>query len=619
MRRLGGLSLVLPLIVGAALAGVEKVEILQRVDLADTDYEEIRGLLRFSIDPQHPRNREIADIALAPTDARGRVVFSSEFFLTRPKSGGGADAAWLEVPNRGGRSDQREFLLRHGFTILEVGWEFDVPEGENRLNIEVPTARLADGGALRGVVESIFIVNEPEESYTVTDLAMYAPIDPGGKDSRLAIRERGDSPGGVEVPREKWSVRGSEITLEGGFRPGLIYEISWLAEDPPVGGLGYAALRDAAVWLKDADASLAPVRWVYGFGSSQCGRLLRDFVYQGFNTDEQDRAAFDGMLPQIAGAGRVDLNRRWSTPRELALFRTASYPFADEAVPDPVTGLREGILENPRVTHRPRIFYANTAAEYWGAGRVAALVHADPLAERDLTPPDEVRVYAFAGTQHGPAKFPPVAPAEGAPLANPVNFKPSIQALRLALHRWVSAGAEPPASSHPRYDGATLVRASEVNFPDLPGVPSPKGLTAGPRMRNPRYADGAGAGEVLPLLVSQVDADGNDLGGIRLPEVAVPLGTATGWMFRPPTMGVPDELLPVLRGSWIPFALTRGEREKTGDPRPSIVERYVSRDAYLAATREVVESLVARGFLLPEHEEEAMRSAAERWDWLHSR
>lgn len=606
-------------IVGGLRAGVEKVEILKRVDVADTNYEEIGGRLHFSIDPNHPRNREIADVALAPTDERGRVVFFSDFILTRPRSEGGIDAAWLEVPNRGGRSSERKFLMDRGFTILEVGWEFDVPEGENRLNIEVPVAKDGDGGAIRGVVESIFVVNETTEKFTVTDLAMYPPVESEGEDSRLVVREKGDTPGGAEVPREKWSLEGNVIGLEGGFRPGLTYAISWLAEGPPVAGLGYAALRDAAVWLKDEAASLAPVRRVYGFGSSQCGRLLRDFVYQGFNTDEQERIAFDGMLPLIAGAGRVDLNRRWSTPRELALFRTASYPFADVALPDPVSGLEEGILENPRVTHRPRIFYVNTAAEYWGAGRVAALVHADSRGDRDLVLPDEVRVYAFAGTQHGPAKFPPDAPVEGAPLANPVNFKPSIQALRLALHRWVSEAEEPPPSCYPRFDDATLVRASEVKFPDLPGVPSPKGLTAGLRMHNPRYLNGAGAGEPLPLIVFQVDRDGNDLGGIRLPEVAVPLATATGWMFRPPAMGAPDELLPVLRGSWIPFALTREEREKSGDPRLSIAERYGSRADYLAASREVAESLVARGYLLPEDLEEVMESAAERWDWRQTR
>jgi len=595
-------------------AEVTKVEILERHIVEDTDYEEISGRLHFAVDPKDERNRGITDLDLAPIEADGRVAFSSDFRLLRPVEGAAvAVAGWMEIPNRGSRSGMSEFMIEHRFAMLEVGWEFDVPADPGKLRIEVPVAREKNGATIRGAVEAIFIVDEPKDSFTVTDLASYLPIDPDGAETRLSVREKGHVPGGHEIPREQWSLEGNTITLEGGFKPGLTYEITWLAENPPVAGLGFAAIRDAAAWLKHSPDSLTPVPHLYAFGASQCGRFLRDFVYRGFNTDEANRIVLDGIIPHIAGAGRLDLNRRWSTPRELALFRATSYPFADTAVFDPVSGLSEGLLENPRVTHRPRIFYTNTAAEYWGAGRVAALVHTDPEGKRDLVLPDEVRLYLFAGTQHGPSAFPPTSPGAGAPLANPVDFRPALLALRLAMHRWVSAGIEPPASAYPRLSDGTLVPVAEVAFPEIPGITSPRELKAGPRMANPLHPDGAGAGLALPLLVPQVDEDGNDLAGIQLPEVAVPLATATGWMFRPAEMGAPDELLPVLRGSWIPFPMTKADREKSEDPRRSREERYKDVADFLSRTREAAEALVERGYLLPGEVEAAVEKARERW------
>lgn len=600
----------------SARSEVSSVEVLGREDIEGTDYEIVSGRLHFAIDPDLPRNRAIVDLDLAPTDALGRVGFSSDFRLLKPQEGTpAAVAAWVEIPNRGSTSKLSDFMIYHRFAMLEVGWEFDVPPGPGRLRAEVPVAREKDGSPLRGVVEAIFVLEKEEDLYPVTDLAAYPPVDPEGPDSRLRVRTRGDRTGGTEIPREQWTLRDNSLRLEGGFQPGLTYEVSWLAEGPPIAGLGLAAIRDAVAWIKNTDESLAPVSHAYAFGASQCGRFLRDFVYQGFNTDEADSPVFDGIMAHIAGAGRLDLNRRWSTPRELALYRTASYPFADTAHPDPVSGLKEGILENPRVTHRPRMFYTNTSAEYWGAGRVAALVHTDPSGRTDIALPEDVRLYVFAGTQHGPSAFPPETPAEDGLLSNPVDFRPSLLALRVAMHRWISEGTAPPESAYPRINDGSLVPAAEVAFPELPGVPSPKSLKAGLRLANQHHPEGSGAGTELPLLVPQVDVDGNEVAGIRLPEVAVPLATATGWMFRPPSMGKPDELLPVLRGSWIPFSLTKEQCEKDKDPRPSREERYRDREDFLEKTRAAAAALADEGYLLPEDVGEAVERAAERWDW----
>lgn len=300
------------------------------------------------------------------------------------------------------------------------------------------------------------------------------------------------------------------------------------------------------------------------------------------------------------------------------MFNAASYPFADTALKDPVSGISEGILENPRVTHAPRIFYTNTSAEYWGGGRVGALVHTDPAGSRDVALPEKVRLYFFAGTQHGPAGFPPPAPEAGALYGNPTNFWPAMRALLLAMHRWVTEGVAPPPSVHPTFRDGTLVRAAAVQFPRLAGVSSPQPLKAGVRVRNPLWPDGAGVGAELPLLVSQVDADGNELAGIRLPEIAVPLGTHTGWTFRPLATGVPTDLVP-LRGAWIPFALTREARVAANDPRLAVAERYSSRADFLARSRVIAEGLVRGGYLLADDVDWVVEQAAARWDWLYRR
>jgi hypothetical protein len=207
---------------------------------------------------------------------------------------------------------------------------------------------------------------------------------------------------------------------------------------------------------------------------------------------------------------------------------------------------------------------------------------------------------------------------EGAPLANPVNAGASIQALRLAMHRWVAEGIAPPPSVHPKLADGTLTTVENVNFPAVPGMASPKTVTAGGRAANPQWPDGAGAGAALPLLVPQVDADGNDLAGIRMPDVAVPLGTATGWVFRPEAMGSPHEIY-LLRGAWIPFAMTKARRDETRDTRPSIEERYASKDDYLAKVREVLEDLITRRFLDPSDLEPQLKQAGVRWDWVVGR
>lgn len=604
------------LIVCHTRAAVVRVEVLERSDMGKTGYEQIVGRLHFEIDPALPGNAVIADVALAPVNAAGKVSFSSDLRLLKPKDAARSNgAAWVEIPNRGGKASLSDWIVKHGFTVLNVGWEFDVPAQPGKMSLQAPSARNKDGSPVRGVVSAIIVADKAAEEQTLTDLADYPPVDVDGPESRLIVRDRMAYAGGSEVPRKSWSLKNGRLHLEGGFEPGKTYQISYLAEAPPLAGLGYAAIRDAVAWLKHDPGSLAPVRHAYAFGASQCGRFLRDFVYLGFNTDEQDRQALDGVMAHIAGAGRLVLNQRWSTPRALSGYYTASYPFADTALADPVSGHSEGVLENARVKHPPKIFYTNTAAEYWGAGRVAALTHTTPDGAKDIAFPENVRSYFFAGTQHGPASFPPTAQAKDAPLANPVNANAVLIALRLAMHRWVMEGTAPPASVYPKIADGTLVPAAEVRFPQVPGMGDPRLLKAGGRVRNPQWADGAGTGTELPLLVPQVDADGNDIAGIRMPDVAVPLGTTTGWVFRSESMGSPLEPV-LLRGAWVPLAVTREQREAMHDPRLALMERYASREAYLSQVKAVLTELISQQFLSEDDLEPQLKQSGERWDWV---
>jgi hypothetical protein len=482
------------------------------------------------------------------------------------------------------------------------------------MRIHVPIAT-DHGKAITGVVQATFTANSAATETTVTDLAFYDAVDAAGSDSQLSVRSSFLGGHAETIPRDRWRVSGHTVTLDSGFVPGKTYEVRYRAANPPVAGLGFVAVRDTTAWLKHGPDAPATVRYAYGYGSSQSGRFLRSFLYEGFNTDEHERPVFDGVIAHIAGAARLDLNARWSKPTGLAVHSATSFPFADANLRDPVSGAQDGAVDNARMSgHAPKIFYTNTPVEYWGTGRAAALIHTTPDGAADLTLPDNVRVYLIAGTQHSPARFPPSV-NNGQQPDNPVDYWWTMRALLLAMHKWVKEGAPPPPSQYPRLKDGTLVAAASLTWPALPGVASPRSLTAGPRAGNAGLPNGGGAGAPLPLLVPQVDADGNDRAGIRLPDVAVPLATYTGWNFRKPEIGAPNELVS-LAGSSIAFAPTRAAREAAHDPRRSIEERYPSKEAYLKQVEQAADALVKAGFLVVDDEPRILQRAEDTWDLL---
>jgi len=609
----------LGLSVTAVRAEVTRVEIATRAAVGTSGYEKIVGTVHFAVDPAHERNKNVMDLDKAPRGASGRVEFSADLYILRPidqaRSNG---VALIEVLNRGrklmtsfnqgGESDPADetelgdrFLQRHGFTLVWVGWQFDVVRRGGAMGIEVPRAR-----GVSGTVRASFILGERQAQTTVADLRGYPPADVNAADSVLTVR---DGPFGraQTIDRRRWRIEGNVISLEGGFEPGRTYDISYRVDDVPVVGAGLIAFRDLASWIKHRDDAVVRARHAIAFGSSQSGRFLRTFLYEGFNADEQNRQVFDGVMAHIAGTGRLSLNERAAVPNSLGMYTASDFPFSNQRQRDPATGREDGLLDNERARmHQPKTIFTNSSVEYWGGGRAAALLHTSIDGRVDLELPANTRAYLLAGTQHSAGQFPPRI-TTGRLASNPVDYWFSMRALLLAMDRWVREDVAPPPSRYPRLSDNTLVSAERIAFPAIPGVQSPKRIEPG--------RDGESR---LPLLVSQVDADGNELGGIRAPDVAVPLATYTGWNFRSPATGGSDQLV-ALMGSSIPFAKTRAEREASGDPRKSIEERYASRGQYLDQIRRAADDLVKDGYLLSDDVGFIVERAGEQWDLLAGR
>ena len=659
--RWSGVVLLLVICLPAGLeAKVGRIEILSRRDVLAGrtfglagPYEKVVGRVHFVVDPLHPANRRIVDLALAPRNRQGLVEFSADLYLLRPKQvDKGSRMALVEISNRGNKrllpffnraaasldpTAEAElgdgFLMEQGLTLVWVGWQFDVPAGENLLRLFAPQARAADGSPLRGMVRSDFVFAREQQVTSLGHRGQKAQpaVDLDDPTYQLTVRETvtGER---RPIPRADWQFARMEGTrllpdptslyLRTGFQPGLIYEVVYRTEGPTVVGLGLAAVRDLVAHLKRSPESPAPVQEAIGFGISQSGRFLRHFLYQGFNADEEGRKVFDGVNAHVAGAGRGSFNHRFAEPsRDGSPFSTFFYPtdifpFTDLPQTDPDTGKAAGILdESIRQQVVPKIFYTNSSYEYWG--RTASLIHTSLDGETDAEIPENVRIYIFTGGQHGPGPFPPRRSQTLHP-TSPVDYGWSMRALLRRLIGWVREGAPPPPSRYPRVADGSLVPVREVRFPAIPDVRLPlthKGawrIDFGPSFLSKGQIDREppGVGRPFGVRVPQVDSDGIDLGGIRLPEVAVPLATVTGWNPRAPATGAPDQLVD-FAGSYLLLPKTEGG----ADPRRAISQRYPTREHYLGLIAESALRLVREGYLLPEDLPALLERARQQWDW----
>lgn len=609
-------------------------------------YEKIVGTMRYAVDPEHPLHRQITDIQRAERNAQRQVEFAGDFYLLRPAEPGKGNRCMLwDVPNRGRKStlglfnstprspdptiDQdfgNGFLLRRGYTLGWAGWQADLPRQNGVMALEAPRAK--------GVVDFIRVELRPHTRVAkmpLGDISHFTcpslpqpTVDTNDPNARITVRSHSVAPE-TELPRSAWRfVDPLHVELDGGFAPGAIYNIVYRSADPLVIGVGFLAIRDAAAFLRWAPASsgnpcAGEIDRAYLYGQSQNGRFIRHMLHLGLDEDEQGRVVFDAVWNHIAGARRGEYNMRFGQPSLMSSRSLAMLPpFANVDLFERMAGRR-------RV---PKVFTTNSAWEYWRGD--ASLVHTDIAGTRDAEPHDFERIYFFAGTQHTTGPIPPL-PAEpntgnrGHHLFNIVDDRPLMRAALVNLDRWVSEGVEPPASAFPRLADGTAVAHESIAgfFQAIPGaralahIDRPIRLDFGPEAERGIAVYPPKLGAPYPSYVSSIDADGNEVAGIRAPELRAPLATFMGWNPRHEAQGAPGDIM-LMTGSTLPFARTRTERERSHDPRPSIQERYPSKAAYLAHVRDETQALIAARHVLPEDMEAILDRASQRWEWIHS-
>jgi len=614
-------------------------------------YEKIVGTMTFAVDPALPVHGDITDLRQASRNRAGLVEGSADFYLLRPV-GGGNGALLLDVANRGRKvalgmfnssavrvpdptteaDFGNGFLLRHGYTVAWIGWQHEVPRQDGLMAMTAPVVR-----DVTGVVRCEWCPVKHVSQLPLAD-RYHVPqptVDVDDPGARLLVRENTEA-AASEIPRTAWKFTdATHIELSGGFTPGAIYDLIYRAKDPAVVGFGFLTVRDTGAWLRHATAAdgnpcAGALDRAYVFGVSQSGRFLRHFLHLALNEDERGRRVFDAVWPHVPGARRGEFNMRFGQPSLNAKEAVGSLPpFTDGEV-----------FARQATRGLPKIFTSNSSAEYWrGDG---SLLHTDVDARADVGAPAEIRQYLFAGTQHTPGALPPPdedpnTGGRGRHRFNVVDYAPLLRAALVNLDAWVKRGVEPPASAVPRLADLTAVpheslekiftAIHDTRFPDHierparldfgHGGPTPHRPASGGTDPQTPFAALPKVGARYASVVSAVDADGNEVAGIRPVELAVPLATFTGWNPRHPDQGAPGDIMAMM-GSTLPFSRTADERARRGDPRPSIAERYASRDDYLTRVRAAAHALVGARHMLAEDVDAVVARAATRWDLIQA-
>ena len=635
-------------------------------------YERLLGRAHFTVDPDARAYADVVDLDKAPRNENGLVEFATDVCILKPV-GSGNRRLFFGYGNRGHKrelqffndapasNDPRTlrdagngFLMRRGYTVVWAAWEGDLLPGDGRMLLDVPLAR---GGAepLTGLVRTEFISDRPGIStYPLSGWASARSYSAVSLDRSWATLTRRRYPGDVREPiaSDAWTfarteggvgldAQGAESALVesdahihvfDGFEPGWIYELVYTARDPRPYGIGHAVVCDLVSFLRYDDADrcgganplAGAIDKAYAWGRSQTGRCIRDFVYRGYNADPRGRRVFDGVMPHVSGGGLMWMNHRFAqmispAGQQYEDHENCSdrFPFAYGASIDHLTGREDAILKRPATD--PLVLHTQSATEYWQ--RHGSLVHTDSRGQ-DLEPPDNARIYMWASSQH--FSDPNASrPARGVcqHYANVVQTSMLLRAMLDALDAWATHGVEPPPSRIPRRADGTLVEfdAWKSQFPGIPGVMVPTGVNAlplydfGPDFESGQLTkeppDVAHAGGYT-ILIPAVDADGNDIAGVRVPMVEAPLGTYAGWNVRGRGFGF--GAMHQFTGSYIPFSDTDSEAEMTGDPRASVLARYRNAGNYVDAIEAAARRLVDERLML---EEDVARVVARAQDW----
>ncbi|SHK26489.1 hypothetical protein SAMN05444159_2857 [Bradyrhizobium lablabi] len=605
-------------------------------------YVKITGRATIAVDPTDPRNAIIADIDKAPRDEKGLVEATADVVLLRPADPLRANGTLLvDIPNRGtklapelfddalkpGSNDAEKaadagigFLHGQGYTLVWIGWQADIPSKPGQLALAAPVLRGVTGPARdEFVFDHLRNPATANLSWPIADasslkVSVRAKWDaPREQPAGLAVRATGDQ--SIEISRP-----------ETGFDAGALYEVSYVARDPAVLGLGFAATRDVVSFLRRNTTSANPLaaggsfaQRAIGFGVSQSGRYLRDFLYLGFNEDLAGGMVFDALMPHVAGARRMATNYRFGLPGrnprhpQDPAWQADLFPFTYQTLTDPMSGRHDGLMQRCRLSATcPRIIQTDSEHEWW-ASRASLLV--TDLAGNHLDLPGDVRAYMIAGSPHfaEAGGLMRKAPTMALPV-NPMHAGAPMRALLTAMQGWITTGVEPPASRVPMRAHGTLVEASDAVPRNIPGLPY-TAIHTGASFTDTSVFPPKGLGS-YPVFVPRADRDGMAIAGIRMLPLAVPRATYTGWNPRAEGFGA-NALFP-LQGAVVPFAATRAEREASGDPRPSLAERYADSAAYVAAVRAAAARMVAERLLLPQDAERAIELATQdRLSQLH--
>jgi Alpha/beta hydrolase domain len=594
-------------------------------------YERVIAKAKGEVDPKDPANKGIALIDKAPLNANGKVEYATDIFILRPKDPARGNGRILyEVNNRGrkmlfgniadgpqGVNDPKTmadvgngFPMRRGYTIVWSGWDPDAPRANMGLGLTAPVVT-DNGKPIVKIVREEFCSGTRVGNLETFKLSYEAATLEQTR-ARLTVRERADDEP-REMPLNQWSfVDGRSIKLREGTKPkpGYLYEFHYEAKNPKV-PLGFAVTRDVVSWLRYDPAALeatgGKISHALAIGFSQAGRYLRNHISEGFNRDERGRKVFDGIHSHIAGVGRIFFNTPFGQPARTGTqhedhgFPENEFPFSTATLADPLTGKKGSLFRGDGSD--PKLIETNTSTEYWQKG--ASLLHTDPLGTTDVTLPENSRVYMIAGTQHGGRAGAPTDPGPNRNPRNPHNPMPAVRALLVALDEWVVSGKEPPPSRVPTLAVGALVEPDKTGFPAVPDAAvvkitnqvAPPGDWVHPKPAEKAYR----------TLVCKVDADGNEAAGVRLPDIAVPLATYSGWNeYKAP---YPAGELADRDGSCLPFAVDKVARQAAGDPRPSIAERYKSGADYVAKVQAVVSALQKDRLLLAEDAERYIERA----------
>jgi hypothetical protein len=588
------------------------------------------------IDPNDPLNAVIQDIELAPRNSRGMVEYSMDISILKPiDTSRGNHTILYDVVNRGNKSSPAlniggnatnpgdGFLEAQGYTLVWSGWEGDITSG---IKINLPVAKHLGGSTITGTVRSEYILGAPTSTVSVTASPPYEAVSTSNAGATLTWRIHQDDPKEL-IDNSQWAFADcsktsfpgtpstSNVCLNAGFDTNHIYELLYTAKNPTVTGIGFAATRDFVLFVrgendkhsddrkhdhgKGSSAGPAPtnplgksIDYAIIYGSSQSGRWIRTFLQLGFNEGENHHRVFEGAIPHKA-SNRGAFNIRFAQPTRLSGTQHTEKQFPGQESPqswgdsyDPIARIFAGQLDRCRRSDTcPKVTATETDTEYWQA--LMALNTTDASGKRDFNIPPNVRIYHFAGTQHGggdPLNQPPAVlpnpPANCQTRVNSNPFIPAQRALLVALQQWITHGKEPPHSLYPTIGHRSLVPASQIKIPYIPAVNFTLPGIATQRFhldRGPEFdeKDASGVmneppakGPPYALLLPQVDADGNDIDGLRNTNVQVPLGTYTGWNIRKAGFSEGDSC--DLTGAFIPFFKTKAERLAANDPRLSL-------------------------------------------------